>query len=90
MTMAMMNVLTDDDFEDDDCLEESLADIKSLVATYAPVVDIKADKINGGIVLIEIDANASLAQSIVQQLNGTRIGGQEVSLSLQGSEMDRQ
>ena len=81
-TLVMKNVLTEDDFEDDDCLEESIGDIKLLVSKHARIVAVNIDKANGGTVYIEIEGNTVVASSVMKQLAGTMIGGEKASVSL--------
>jgi ribosomal protein L7Ae-like RNA K-turn-binding protein len=85
-TLIMKNVLTEDDFEDEDCLAESLEDIKSLVSKHVRVVEMKTDMADGGVVHVEIEANQSLGLSLAQQLDEIMIGGQKVSVSLKAGE----
>lgn len=81
-TLIMKNVLTEDDFEDEDCLAESLEDIKCLVSKHAKVLEVTSDVTNGGVVHVEIEANQSLGLSLAEELDGITIGGQKVSVSL--------
>jgi len=41
-TLLLENVLTDDDLQDSDCLQESLNDIKELCSQYGSVLDVVA------------------------------------------------
>jgi len=86
--LVIRNVLTTEDFEDEDCLEESLGDIRSLVSKHAAVISITADKADSCGAYIELDVGPMEGISIARQLDGIMIGGQRASVSLKGGNHD--
>jgi ribosomal protein L7Ae-like RNA K-turn-binding protein len=70
------NVLTQDDFDDDDCLQESIADVKKLAATYGEITNIRAD---GNSLILSYRSDGKDPQEISTALGKTVIGGSTVS-----------
>jgi selenocysteine insertion sequence-binding protein 2 len=77
--LYLQNVLTQDDLEDEDCLEETLADIRQLVTNYDGVSIFDLEVIEG-IVKIVLESDNSLL-ALVSGLDGMVLGGQIVTAS---------
>ncbi|KAL3799535.1 hypothetical protein HJC23_008662 [Cyclotella cryptica] len=79
--VIMENVLNVNDFDDEDCLNESLGDISNLVRKYGLIGRVFADTIGEekGKVHIEYLDGEGAAQNAAEQLNGMVIGGLVVS-----------
>lgn len=74
--VVLTNVLTEDDLEDEDCLEESLRDLRKLAGQYGTVKDLKSKKQEGGIVIVEYEGDG--AQAAASSMHGQVIGGQTI------------
>ena len=75
------NILTEDDFEDSDCLEETKEDLKALAAQFGPVSDI-VPRLQGndkGQVHIMYQLCKKAAEHAAESFNGMVIGGQSIS-----------
>ena len=74
------NILTDDDFEDEGCMEESLGDIKTLASKYGDVIhdNFHVDRVNRTVHIMYAEGY-EVALKAATQLNGTVIGGQIIS-----------
>ncbi|KAL7455359.1 hypothetical protein ACHAWC_006896 [Mediolabrus comicus] len=87
-TVVLANVLSEDDFEDEDCLNESIADIRALAEKYGVVGNVRVDKSNteqkGG-VCIEYTGGAVVAEEAARQLNGIMFGGKFISSTILSS-----
>jgi selenocysteine insertion sequence-binding protein 2 len=82
----LLNVLTEDDLKDEECLEESLADIRVLAVKYGVVSNIevlRAD--NTASIRIHFDGDASVASEAAKKFDGMLIGGQICSVVYEGS-----
>jgi hypothetical protein len=79
VTILLENILTEDDLEDNDCLQESLNDIKELCLRYGSVSDVI---VKGSAVKITYSEDKSVVEKAVSQLNGTLLGGNTVEASL--------
>ena len=79
VTILLENILTEDDLEDNDCLQESLNDIKELCLRYGSVSDVI---VKGSAVKITYSEDKSVVEKAVGQLNGTLLGGNTVEASL--------
>ena len=82
--VILTHVLTEDDLEDDDCLEETLRDIRSVVEQHGPLnnekdgISIDREKKH---VLVEYQ-NINDAKNAVSKMNGTVLGGVTISANL--------
>jgi hypothetical protein len=79
VTILLENILTEDDLEDNDCLQESLNDIKELCLRYGSVSDVI---VKGSAVKLTYSEDKSVVEKAVSQLNGTLLGGNTVEASL--------
>ena len=70
------NLLTQDDFDDTECLEETLRDVKELIEKHVSVIDIRTEGIS---ILIYFMGNDASAQDAVDEMNGLVLGGAAVS-----------
>lgn len=82
MEVIMHDVLTEDDFEDDECLEESLRDIENFASEFVNVVGIRVDERS---VIISLLGGRSVAQNAVDELGTMVMGGVRVLASVCGS-----
>jgi selenocysteine insertion sequence-binding protein 2 len=80
--VQLTNALTEDDFEDEDCLQESLDDIESLSKQFGSVARIRASREEGGIVLITYTGDQAVANNAAEKLDGTVLGGKTLSASV--------
>ena len=76
--MILENILLEDDFEDEDCLDETKKDIMALVSKYGQVESIIIESNN---VIVTFDDESS-ASNAIQNMNQMIIGGQEISAHL--------
>lgn len=93
--VSLRNVVTADDLEDDDCLEESLSDIKELAQRFGTVKTVALDKtahdateVHDRCVQIYF-STVNDALACVSGFNGTVIGGLTVSASMQDSDLSK-
>lgn len=82
-SVVLRNVLTVEDFEDKDSLEESLLDIRSLVEESGSVSDFQVRQDATGVtIIVTYDGGAAVAMNAVTKLNGLVVGGMTVAASL--------
>ncbi|KAL3763396.1 hypothetical protein ACHAWU_001969 [Discostella pseudostelligera] len=82
--VMLSKVLNDDDLEDEDCLSESIKDIRNLAEQYGIIGNVHAE-INGeqkGDVLVSYSEGHQVAQQAAQQLDGMVFGGRQLSASV--------
>lgn len=82
--VVLSNVLNDDDFEDEDCLNESLEDIRNLAQKYGSIRSVIAEtsgEKKGRVHLTYLEGR-EVAQQAVQELNGIVFGGQTISATV--------
>jgi len=82
--VILNNVLNENDFEDEDCLNESIEDISNLARKYGQVGSVYAETSGdqSGMVHIEYVEGMTAAQQAVKGLNGMVIGGLIVSATI--------
>jgi ribosomal protein L7Ae-like RNA K-turn-binding protein len=80
-TVVLQNLLSEDDLEDEECLEETKSDVAELAKRFGPVTRVEVD-IETKVVKLEYKAELGLVEAAVRQLDGMVIGGQRVSASL--------
>jgi len=81
------NALTEDDLEDEDCMEESLADIRTLASKFGVVDSIVAEtERTPPCVRITYVGDEAVARTAATELNKVVIGGQAVSAKLSSEE----
>ena len=84
--LILENMLTEDDFEDEDCLQESVEDILTMCKEIAEVASIKAhtegDQRGQVHVFYAGDEGADHAKSAVAAFNGKVVGGETISARL--------
>lgn len=81
-SLILQHVLTREDVEDEDCLEESLNDIKGLAGQYGEVKKVDADT-NKLLVFVTFSSEAELKRA-QSAFNGMVIGGMVVSAAISG------
>lgn len=80
----LQNILTDDDFDDLDCLEETKADLMKLLSEFGDIesFDISLDGANKGNISVEYVSDSSVHQAY-SKLQGTLFGGAPIQASLE-------
>ena len=81
-TLLLENVLTEDDLQDSDCLQESLNDIKELCLRYGSVSDVVAKGSAVKVTYRDDGGNTRIAQTAAGELNGIILGGNSVRASV--------
>ena len=79
--VLLSNVLNDDDFEDEDCLNETIQDIRNLAQQYGTIGSINAElsgEHKGKVRVSYLDGH-QVAQEAAQKLNGMVLGGLTIS-----------
>lgn len=84
-SILLENVLTEDDREDEDCLEESLNDIRELCSRFGPVESVRPENDTLAVRVDFEDVSSDVVQSAVKSFNGMQIGGSTVSASAIGN-----
>ncbi|KAL7497998.1 hypothetical protein ACHAWT_008506 [Skeletonema menzelii] len=87
-TVVLDHVLSEDDFEDEDCLNESIEDIRSLAEKYGVVGNLIVDTSNEekkGKIHVEYTGGIAVAREAAKQLNGMMFGGRLISAVLLSS-----
>ncbi|KAL9184052.1 hypothetical protein ACHAXT_002138 [Thalassiosira profunda] len=82
--VVLSNVLNDDDFEDEDCLNESLDDIRTMAEKYGSIDTIHAEtsgELKGVVRVTYVDGH-QVAEQAAQSLNGMVVGGVTISASV--------
>lgn len=82
--VILSNILNDDDLKDEDCLSESINDIRQLAGQYGIIGNIHAEATGeqkGNVVISYIEGR-QVAQQAAQQLDGMVFGGHPLSASL--------
>jgi selenocysteine insertion sequence-binding protein 2 len=88
--VVLNNVLTEDDLADEDCLAESLDDIRELATKYGVISSIdvlRAD--DTASIRIEFDGDGSIVLAALKGFDGMVVGGQIVSASRPGSDSSK-
>ena len=81
--LILRNILTEDDIEDEECLEESMNDLKELIEETCQVSDIRLDESHGpGAVVVKIKGSMDDVKKTYDSLSGTVIGGLKVDVQL--------
>lgn len=75
------NILTEDDYIDDDCFEESKDDVISLLEKYGSIqsMSIQRSEPDQGVITISFHGGLEVAKNAVNHLNGMILGGQPIS-----------
>lgn len=84
-TIVLNNLLNEDDFDDEDCLEETKNDVESMVSKYGTIetLQVETSGIHKGLVFITYkkDQNLILA-NIVNEMDGMTVGGVTISAKI--------
>jgi len=86
-SVILTNVLTEEDFEDNDCLYESLSDLRELAAGYGIVQDVQVYKREKYSVVVEYEGN--IGKQTLLDMNSQIIGGQQICATLLHEESNR-
>jgi ribosomal protein L7Ae-like RNA K-turn-binding protein len=78
VTFALWNVLTEDDFEDEECLDETKADIAELAKQLGSLVRVWVD-MNSKSIMLTYEEEEGIAPAVLTKFNGMVIGGQSIS-----------
>ena len=88
MDILLQKVLTEDDYEDEDCMSESLADLKKVAQRFGTVENIQAAGQNGDVLVTFADVSLQGARSIAQDLCRVVVGGQPLYASVREPPVD--
>lgn len=80
--VVLENLLTDDDLEDEDCMEETLGDIRELAERYGAVDTLE---VSGSLVKVTYDGPPSIAKKASEAMNGMKLAGSSVIATVQES-----
>jgi selenocysteine insertion sequence-binding protein 2 len=83
------NVLNDDDLEDEECLSESLADIRELAQRFGAVSDVRLDSSGSKLVRLSYNEAASVSEAAAASFNAMTIGGLKVVATVVGEDAKR-
>lgn len=78
-TIVILGVLSEDDYEDSDCMEESLLFLKQAAAKYADVSTVRPSSERDGNVVLACAGDSKTAQAVVRGLSSTIIAGKALS-----------
>jgi ribosomal protein L7Ae-like RNA K-turn-binding protein len=78
-TIVLQNVLTEDDFEDEECLKESMDDIQGMLQSHGKVLELRSNREDNGSVEVVIECRRDTAETIVEKLRQVLLGGVAVS-----------
>ena len=87
--VLLRNALTDDDMEDNECLEESLKDIRDLAARHGEVSKISVQPETRLVEIHYAGGNTEVARLAAQNLSGLRLGGMMLEAFLTHSDSSR-
>jgi ribosomal protein L7Ae-like RNA K-turn-binding protein len=94
--VCLQNVLTADDLEDDDCLQESLNDIRELAMRFGQVDSVVVEQSDKASVSLASECTVRVCYSTLGEakagvvgFNGTVIGGNTVSALLDGLPLEQ-
>jgi len=86
--LILENILTEDDFEDEECREETMSDISDLVGKYGRIADLKlqleGDRKGQVLVRYSGDETGTILSNAVNEMNRMIIGGQQILARRQG------
>lgn len=83
-SIILKGALTEDDLEDDDCLGESLADLKELAGKFGTVLSVRSEEEN---VRIEFEGPKEVAVSAAFGFSGIVIGGSTITAHVDEDEI---
>jgi ribosomal protein L7Ae-like RNA K-turn-binding protein len=79
--LRLDNILTEDDLGDEDCLEESLNDVRSLLGKYGTVSMLET--VGTSVIAAFVDVTEVTLRNAAAELDGTCLGGQLVTATIQ-------
>mmetsp|Transcript_9171 Transcript_9171/g.27294 ORF Transcript_9171/g.27294 Transcript_9171/m.27294 type:complete len:1071 (-) Transcript_9171:43-3255(-) len=80
--IVLQKVLTEDDFEDEDCMKESIGDLEKIAMQFGEVRDLKANEAKNGDVAVTYHCTLAEARSIAEKLCRVVLGGQPLYASV--------
>lgn len=80
--MELLGILTEDDYADEECMDESLEDLRSVAAKFGKLERLEAKEEKDGNVLLHYKADRKEAEAIFDGLRNTTIGGKPLSVSM--------
>ena len=86
-TLVLSNILAQDDYNDEDCLEETKQDVLALVEKFGKVRELIAETDGtdkGNIIVHFNDSNDDVVARAVDGLDGVLFGGLNISVSMRG------
>ncbi|GKY93248.1 hypothetical protein MPSEU_000292500 [Mayamaea pseudoterrestris] len=84
--VAVLNILAEDDFDDEDCLDECLADIRAIAELHGPVSAIRVEKDPAPRVIITYKGGMPCVRQAITKLNNTVISGATIRAELVGAD----
>jgi len=86
--LILENILTEDDFEDKECREETMSDISDLVGKYGAIgnlkLELEGERKGQVVVRYSGDETGTILSTAVNEMNGMIIGGQQILARRQG------
>jgi len=86
--LILENILTEDDFEDKECREETMSDISDLVGKYGAIgnlkLELEGERMGQVVVRYSGDETGTILSTAVNEMNGMIIGGQQILARRQG------
>ena len=80
--VILENALTEDDLDDEDCLQESVNDIRTLAEKYGSVVDVRVERGPPALLYVRYTGDETLARTAAAELDKAVIGGIKISARL--------
>lgn len=89
--VLLQNILADDDIEDEECMEESIEDVRELASRYGKVLSVTFDPNDlTRVVRIEFEGGSEVASFAAEKFNNMVLGGQTIAAIALASEKDIQ
>jgi ribosomal protein L7Ae-like RNA K-turn-binding protein len=82
MILELSGILTGDDYEDEECMGESLDDLRTMTAQFGKLLRLEPKETNDGSVLLYYEASPEEAETILDRLRNTTIGGNQLSVTI--------
>ena len=87
--VVLLDILTEDDLEDEDCLEETLRDIKTVGMEFGEILDLVVDRETRS-VIVTYNGGPTVAQNAISGLGQKVIGGAMIKARLVNEDYPKQ
>jgi selenocysteine insertion sequence-binding protein 2 len=88
--VLLQNILTEEDITDEECMEESIEDVRELASQYGKVLNITFDpKDLTRVVRVEYDGGSEVATFAANKFNNMVLGGQTIAATSMAQASDR-